>query len=272
MSGWLVVYKKAINDDGSLFFPEKLSREFLDKARKTMGSYLFANQYMNEVIPEDEQTFKPHWIRYYKELPQTKHTFAFIDPAISQTVGADYTGITVVDIDTEGCWYVRHARRERLTPTQIINLVFDLNAEYKPMGIGIESVAFQKAILYLLQEEMRNRGVVVPVKEVHPGNDRTKEMRIRGALVPRFEWGRILLAQGLHDLEAELSQFPRGSHDDIIDSLAQIEAIAIIPSKERTKDEAPSVANANDYESWYRRNIHKIKEGTADHERFDGEF
>lgn len=43
---WNVVYRGAYNKDGSLFFPEKLSQDFLESAKRTMGSYIFANQYL----------------------------------------------------------------------------------------------------------------------------------------------------------------------------------------------------------------------------------
>src|SRR4051812_19099879 len=121
VNGWSIVYKKATNEDGTLLFPERLTQEFLDKARRTMGSYLFANQYQNEIIPEDEQTFKKEWIRYYSALPANVHHFAFIDPAISEADTADYTGICVLAVDCEQNWYVRYAVRVRINPSQIIN-------------------------------------------------------------------------------------------------------------------------------------------------------
>jgi len=259
------VYEKAVRDDGSLLFPEKLTHEFLLGAHKTMGSYLYANQYQNEIIPDSEQTFKKDWIKYYHHVPVGCRTFIFIDPAISQDVGADYTAIVIVDADCNGTWFVRSALRKRMTPTQIIDLIFNLNAAHRPFGIGIESVAYQKALIYLLSEEMRKRQTVIPLKDVHPGTDRTKEMRIR-TLVPRFEWGQILLAQGLVDLEMELSQFPRGSHDDLIDALSQIESIVSYPEKENQDDKEPTPANADAYEAWYRRNAHKFAREEAQDE------
>lgn len=226
---WSVVYKKAYNEDGSLFFPEKLSQSFLDDARKTMGSYLFANQYLNEVFPSDEQTFKPHWIQVYPSLPLGTYTFAFIDPAISTKDGADYTALTVVDVDYDKNWYVRVAKRERLTPTQIVSLCFDVYHEFKPKVIGIETVAYQEALLYMIEEESRKRREHLPVTGIKTGTDKTKEMRIMG-LVPRFEWNRIFLAPCLYDLQQEMMQFPRGSHDDLLDSLSQQETIIYYPT------------------------------------------
>jgi len=253
---WKLVYKSVYNKDGSLFFPERLSAEFLESQKKTMGSYLFANQYLNEIIPDEERVFRPEWIKYYTQLPAHKNTFIFIDPAIGQEDGHDYTGIVVVDVDADKRWYVKYAQRKRLNPTQIINLIFDLYSTYKPNVIGIEEVAFQKVLLYLVVEEMKRRGVNIPIKGIHPGPNERKAMRIN-VLSPRFEWGNILLTQGLFDLELELSTFPRGSHDDILDALAYVEYIVTYPEPlKESLNERPHPSDPR-YEAWYINNLRK---------------
>lgn len=251
--GWEILYKSAEGPDGTLHFPEKLPREHLDRARKTMGSYIYANQYLNKIIPDDMQTFKKEWIKHFVDFPKDEQLYVFctIDPAISQEEGADYTGISVVAVDSHSNWYVQVAKRDRLTPTQIINLCFELNERYRPMQIGIESVAYQKALIYMINEEMRKRQKPIPIVEIKHIRKESKEMRIR-ALVPRYEWGLIYHKQGLYDLELELLQFPRSSHDDIIDSLAMIEEIVIYPEKKRNQNDRPNPANAQEYEKWYR--------------------
>lgn len=250
-----MVYEKAIRDDGSLFFPERLTQEFLDRAKKTMGSYIFANQYQNEVIPDDQQTFKKEWLRYYEHIPAPVHTFAFVDPAISEADTSDYTGIVVISVDREQNWYVRYAVRKRMNPSEIIEACFRIYDQFKTLMIGVEDVAFQRAILHFAHEEMKRRNRRIPITGVKRGPDKTKEMRILG-LVPRFEWGTLYLSQGLHDLEAELKSFPRGAHDDLIDSLASFEEFVYYPQKERPRNEPPS-PNDPGYEKWYINNLLK---------------
>jgi predicted phage terminase large subunit-like protein len=255
-----MVYEKAIRDDGSLLFPEKLSEEFLFKARSIMGSYIFANQYQNEIIPDGLQVFKEEWFKYYSELPKRKHTFAMIDPAIGQEDHHDYTGIVVIDVDEDANWYIRVAKRARYTPTELVDLVFRINDQFHPKVIGIESVAYQKALLYMLDEEMKRRQRVIPAQEVHPGTDKSKEMRISGVLVPRYEWGRIYHAKGLEDLESELLLFPRASHDDICDALSTMDNIITYPEKEKKTDERPNSPAHPDYERWYIKNGQKARQ------------
>jgi predicted phage terminase large subunit-like protein len=251
LGGWSIIYAKA-EENGNYFFPERLNEKFLFEAKKTMGSMLYANQYLNEVFPEEDRKFRKEWFLYYDQGPELKNTFVFIDPAISKKKTSDYTGIVVIEADHLGEWYVRLARRAKLDPTEIIDLIFDLNEQFRPKMIGVETVAYQEAILYFLGEEMRKRKVTIPVTGVKRGRD-SKEMRIL-ALQPRFEWGRIKLARGLEDLETELLQFPRGSHDDIADALASLEELVYYPTVPK-KDETNVHHNKPEYESKIIRDL-----------------
>lgn len=81
--------------------------------------------------------------------------------------------------------------------------------EFRPMGIGIEDVAYQKALLHFMAEEMRRRNTFLPIKGIGRStvsmdggkrSSNSKPIRIR-SLVPRFEYGKILLKYGLIDFE-----------------------------------------------------------------------
>lgn len=229
---WAVTYERAIRQDGTLLFPARLTPEFLEKAKRTMGSYIFANQYMNEVLPEGSQKFKKHWFRHWSTLPTPVHTFGFIDPAISEADTADYTGIVVVSVDSEMNWYVRYASRQRMSPTELISMAFKIHDKFKCLTIGVEAVAYQTAILHFAEETMRRKKRHIPLVGVRRQTDESKEMRIQ-SLIPRVEWGTLMFTQGCGDLEAELLQFPRGRHDDIIDALSSIQEIASYPKAER---------------------------------------
>lgn len=250
---WEIVEKAAITDDGELLFPEKLTREFLDRAKRTMGSYLFANQYMNVIVPVELQVFKKEWFHYYADAPKNNNTFIFVDPAISQADTADFTGVVVVSVDVEGRWYIKAAKRYKITPTQLIDLLFEIYKIFEPKIIGIEDVAYQKMILYVLDEEMRRRKQILPIKGIRPPSEKNKQMRIM-SLMPRFEWGSLFLNRGLEDLEMELLAFPRGRHDDLIDALAYIEYIYYMPSKENPWMKRPPSQNHPEYESWFIQN------------------
>lgn len=255
--GWSIVYDKAIREDGSLFFPKRLNNKFLDEQRKVLGSYIFYNQYLNEIIPDEAQEFKKSWLRYYDVLPKRRNTFAFIDPAISLGKNNDYTALTVVHVNEDNDWFVEVAKHDRITATQTVNLVFQVEELFKTQAIGIEMVSYQESLMHFLTAEMRKRNKFINVVGVKRGPDKTKEMRIR-ALIPRFEFGRVYLKAGLIDFEDEYFKFPKGRHDDIIDALSSIEEIAHPIAKEKEIEREPA-PNHPDYERWYIKQYAKAR-------------
>lgn len=249
-SSWDIIYESAIKEDGSLLFPGRMSKEFLEAKRRTMGSYFYANQYMNQCIPEDEKRFKKEWFRYFQTITNDNlFNFGFIDPAIGQKEHHDYTGVVIVSVDHECNWYVRVANRYRITPTEIVSKMFDICDTFKLHSLGVETQAYQEALLYILDDEMKRRKKVIPVTGIKRASI-SKASRILG-LVPRFEWGKIYLANGLHDLEDELAAFPRGTFDDLMDGLASIENIVHYPQKEKKEIKQPQSPLHPDYEKWY---------------------
>ncbi len=248
-NSWETIILGAYNEAGESRFPEKLPIDVLESFKRTLGSYIFSNQYLNEIIPADLQTFKKSWFKYYEILPKVKNTYIFIDPALSEADTADSTGIVVVHTDMAKRWYIEHAARYRISPTKLIEFIFELNKRYRPNTIGIEEVAFQRALLYFLSEEMRRRDEFVPATGIKYAPDKSKQTRIL-SLVPRFEWGHVYLNKGLTDMELELLMFPRGGHDDLIDALASMEYIVGYPDREVTDIKKPHSPSDPRYEQW----------------------
>ena len=137
--------------------------------------------------------------------------------------------------------------------------MFELQSQFNLSGLGVEIVAYQEALMYMLDEEMKKRGVILPVKGIRR-NQISKQTRILG-LVPRFEWGRLLVAQGMTDFEDEYGSFPRGSHDDILDAVASLELLAFVPQHEKEKKiERPHSPSHPDYEKWAIQNYGQIQQ------------
>ena len=177
-------------------------------------------QYMNEPLPEGEQDFTMAEQNYYREKPEYSDSEVFmgVDPAVSESTKADYTAMVVTATDPEGNVYVLDYIRERLLPNKLIEKLFDFYAKWKPRRMAIEKEAFQVALNQWIRQEAAKRGTSLPLYEVVQPRDKSKEMRIRG-LQPRWEAGALKIAPWMRDLEAELTSFPRGQHDDLLDAL-----------------------------------------------------
>lgn len=219
---------------GELLFPTKLGWSALEQQKRAQGAYHFSAQYLLDPIPTDEQVFKPPF-KTYEETDLRGidlKKFITIDPAISEEKTADYSAMVCIGVDKNNDWYILDIWRERVQPKALIDQVFYWNEKHKPISVGIETVAFQKALQYFLYDEMKRRNRTIPLVELK-NNDRSKDERIRG-LQPRYEMGSIFHPQKTYVpnaeyLEDELRRFPKNAHDDIIDALASQLELAFPP-------------------------------------------
>lgn len=247
------IYKKpAYTGDfgeGELLFPERLSWERLEKLRRAEGPTHFASQYMLTPILSEDAIFK-YDFRYYDESDLKGIellTFMTVDPALSVSKDADQTAMVVVSVDNQGIWYIRDILVGRFGPLELIQQLFYMDDKWKPKTIGIETVAFQKALASFIQDETRRQHrQPMPLKLLKPEHSRAtglsepKQYRIE-SLEPRYATGMIFHNKDLKanmQLEDQLRRFPKNSNDDIIDALAYQEQIAFPPRGREMRDDS----------------------------------
>lgn len=215
------------DDEGNLLWDSKYTYDVESDSQVTVASIrklaedsiTFEQEYLNSPMSEDRRVFKKSVFKYVDELPDVPlNCFVLIDPAITDKVSSDYTGVSIVWVDSAGLWYVK-SYRVRKDAKAMIDYLFYLYQEHKPVMIGIEKFGYTDAIKPFLDEEMRRRKVHMPITLIdHQGTK--KEVRIRG-LLSYFEASTILfLRNECDELEEELLRFPRSKYDDVMDSLA----------------------------------------------------
>lgn len=229
---------RAAVENGKLLFPERLTIEFLDEQKRVQGNYIFSCQYMNNPVDDETATFKQSYFRHTEwSLVQDKpiNWYVAIDPSYEGQY-SDYAAFVLVGMDYQQELYVRQIHRAKMNYSEIINLMFEWHIKYQPRVMALETIATQKNIQYMLNNEQKNRGIWLPVKEIK-SRTASKESRIE-ALAPYYEFGRvhhIKEANQIDELEYELLHFPKGSHDDVIDALATILEIATPPTGRRVR-------------------------------------
>ena len=230
---------KAI-EDGKALWPAHLSIEQLEKIRREYSengyAYLFYQEYQNDPISDDNRKFRIEKMRYYEEKELDKKNlrcFITIDRAYSKEKTADATGIIINRVDNDNNWYII-SEKFKGTESELIEKIFDLKNHFKPIKIGIEQKAFEYTIKPALKEAMMRRNSFFSVEELKDGGT-SKNRRIEG-LLPRHEMGTIYLRRQDTDLVDEMIRFPKGAHDDLIDSLAYQLVIANTPVVRREAD------------------------------------
>lgn len=211
-----VIHDRAILDDGSPLWPKRWPLEKLEEKKRKMGSVMFNREYQNDPTGLRGQLLKEEWIRYfdYDEAPDGMDVYQGWDLAISQSETADYTVCTTIGVTDSEDVYVLDWYRARIDFPHQIKMVQELAGKWKPTMIGIEDVAYQRALPQAVLKEKR-----LPLKGVRPDNDKTR--RILSEFVA-FENGKIFLPRRhrhLNHFLDEYLQFDKGEHDDMLDSL-----------------------------------------------------
>lgn len=215
----------------------------IEDKKRQLGSLVFSYEMMNQPVDDSIAEFKKEYEQVFEE-EKLKHintnTYITVDTAISEKTSADFTGITINRVSQENKWYVT-SYKIKVNPKDLIDHLFYLQDTYKPYSFGIEKTTFTMGIKPFLDDEMRNRNRFLNIREL-THTTQSKETRIR-ALIPRWESRSIFLVGNCDDLKQEMRVFPRGSHDDVLDSLAMQEEIA---EKPINMDEWDKILGRND--------------------------
>lgn len=237
--GFNCIVRPAILPDGKCYFPSKYPVEVLEELKRDQGADIFNSQYMLDPTNSEDAVFKVGKLNYYiddvletyinpekqyaEKRVEFQQVFVLSDLAITQNKRSDYTVVMVVGVTHDKKIYVIDYKRDKINPTQIVNVIFeqyDLARKFGYVnGVYIETVAFQKVMLYLIKDEAKRRGISIPLKELKASKDKT--LRING-LVPLVENGDVYISPKHIELKNEMREFPYSKHDDIIDTLAYV--------------------------------------------------
>ena len=216
----------AVDDDWnpeSLLWPAKWPLEALRAKEQQIGSVVFDQEFRNRPINAATQVFKEEWFQ--------KHAFQWdevrglrllkitgIDPAISERTKADFFGDVTIGIQDDGHILVQRAEQKKMPFAEQLDHVAHNALVEKPAAIGVETVAYQRALKQALEERMRRDRLWIPVLEVEAKGD--KFMRI-STLAPLVENGTIrfcLEDPGQVNLMKQL-MFLGKMKDDVADAL-----------------------------------------------------
>ena len=208
----------AIKEDGTALRPDRYDMAKLEWKKSEMKHFwMFAREFLLERIDPEGAPFKQEWFKYYDTLPRKLNTIISVDPAI--TFQGDFTGIVLTGTDEDNNTYVMATRKTRTANiNEIVDTVFNLAEQYGCKHVIIESLGFQRLFKFWMYKEMEKRDYYFSIEEIK-SHSASKEQRIM-SLQPKIEMGKLLFKIGQLELMEEFMRFPKGTHDDLIDSLS----------------------------------------------------
>lgn len=245
---WYSKRYAAHNEDHSeILWPEKFPKERLEMIYKGYVHQGVPEKYYQEYlnVPID-----PH-NAYFKEtdflemedqdFDKPKNYYAAVDFAISGNSRADRTVITVGGVDSDNTLNIEYVLIGRWDAKQIVDEMISVQRRFDIDIFTVESGMIEKSIGPYLNDEMMRTGVFLNLNKEVPTKD--KETRAR-SIQARMRAGGVKFdtdASWYDELHDEMLVFPRGKHDDIVDSMAwlglTLDKFATAPTIEEKADE-----------------------------------
>ena len=218
--------------DNPILDPEEIA-----VAKETMSTHAFRQEFEASFVSFTGGIFKEEWIKYDSEEPSDGNFVISVDPAGFEKVEKerglkgsklDETAISIVKINSDE-WWVKDILHGRWNIKETATKILQAAIENQATIVGIESGALKNAILPYLEDEMRAENRWVVITDVTHGGKK-KADRITWALQGRMEHGKISFNKGAWNksFESQLLEFPtKGTHDDMVDSLAYIDQVSV---------------------------------------------
>lgn len=227
---WTVIKFGVRDRDGDWLWPENINEQKYEIKKRSaiLAGELstFFMEYDNVFRNDESAKFRMDMIKYAEPPARGDLQVAvYCDPAIGERPDADYTVICAVGMETKGIvWVLDMVCRKGMSPREQVDTYFDFLLRWRPQKAGVESNAYQKALVHLIREEMFRKKFYMEIDPVR--HAASKSERINGILQPRYAAGYVRHARRFPELEAQLLDFPNGKHDDAPDAVAG--AIALL--------------------------------------------
>lgn len=219
---------------GHLCWPERFSREVVDGLKLRLGEYAFAGQMQQNPEPRGGALIKRDWWKLYgradedpvetkMRFPAFDYVVASLDSGLTDNKRNDPSALIVL-----GTWTIPHTGQQavmvincwadHLAINPLVRRVAETCDKYRAHALLIENKANGHSINYEIRRLYQRADWSVQL--VDPTPDGGKVARVN-SVTHLFEEGLIWHpnTEWAHALIDEAAVFPRGSHDDRVDSL-----------------------------------------------------
>jgi predicted phage terminase large subunit-like protein len=227
---WEVIEFPAIFDEGTEkerpLWPSFWKLEELKAVKASLSVSKWNAMYQQRPTADEGAILKREWWNVWEKeyMPQLEYIIQSYDTAYSKKETADFSVITTwgvfyPDADSGPAILLVDCRRGRWDFPELKRIARDQYLYWRPDNVLIEA----KATGTTLQQELRRMGI--PVTMYSPGGRGAGQDKVSrvNSVAPMLEAGMVWCpdTDWAEELVEECAAFPKGDHDDMVDSTTQ---------------------------------------------------
>lgn len=210
--------RQKIRKPGELLQRSRDGEAEIAQAKVDLGSYGFAGQQQQDPAPAEGGMIKNKWWKFYKQLPdKLDEIIISMDTSFTDTDSSDYCAIQAWG-RKDSSKYLLRRYKARMDFVTAIKMFKAFCADFPKAGAKIiEKKANGDAIINVLEKEIP--GIIAY-------NPTASKIQRVSSVSPTIEAGNVYLPDpsldpNIFDFIDEWSKFPRGTHDDEVDTATQ---------------------------------------------------
>lgn len=225
---WKTLAFGCFNENQESRWPSRWSTEEL---REMKQSHVNRNQlavwmreYECKIVSEELSRFRLPWLKYYDSVPDGGRTYLAIDPAPPETEldltskrvkKRSYQAVAVVRAVGGNVYLCTYDRSRGDAPDEFISKVLSMIFEWRPQAIGVETVAYQKTLKWILEQAMTRQKLFLPVYGIE--DRRAKPDRITQTITDIAVAGKLYVSKSQTEFLEEFAAYPNVEHPDLLD-------------------------------------------------------
>lgn len=207
------LFRRPIGPNLKPVWPGRWSRRELQKRRGEIGSAAFARGYLLTPVADEDVLIRPEWVQVWSEATDFERVILSVDPAV--TGKADASGLVVLG-QSENAIYCLAAVAQRVTVPGLIEWITAIDTLWHPETIVFESNGAFEAVKDLL---VRHAGFGPKVFGIAQSKAKTARVATFSVIVQNGAF-RVKGDGSQKNLIDEMTTFPFGEHDDLLDAAA----------------------------------------------------